>query len=209
MPAALAFWYSARALGSCGLEVLDALLVQRMRAQEGEPLAAAVLAVVFGEPLPERDRRRRVVAGARHVEQPDVIGLRLVLAAVGQQHADLARHAVRLPDQRLRRLALAGNQRARHVAAELRDHLLAHPFGAVMRGGVGDLVADHRRQPGLVLGDGQDAGVHAHLAAGQTPGVGLRALEQHELPLRVGQVGDRGDALARALHHRVGLRVAC
>ena len=56
-------------------------------------------------------------------------------------------------------------------------------------------------ESGLVLRDGQDAGVDAHLAAGQAEGVGLLAVEHDEFPLRAGQVRHRRDALAHALHH--------
>jgi hypothetical protein len=40
-----------------GFEILDALLIQRMGAQEGQPLVAAMLSVVFGKALPKRDCR--------------------------------------------------------------------------------------------------------------------------------------------------------
>ena len=65
--------------------------------------------------------------------------------------------------------------------------------------GVGHLVADHRRQARIVPGQGQDARIDGHLAAGQAEGIdGLVVLHHLEFPLVVLARGG-GNALAHPL----------
>ncbi len=76
------------------------------------------------------------------------------------------------------------------------------------RHGMRHFVADHGREPGVVFGDGQDAAEDPDLAAGQAECVGrVGFVEQHELPLRIGQRGYGGDAFSDALQLRIGCRV--
>ena len=72
-----------------------------------------------------------------------------------------------------------------------------------MRDGVTDFMTEHSRQSSFIPRDRQDACVNADLAAGQTKRVDLLAVEYDELPLRVGQWRDRGDAFADLLNQRI------
>src|SRR5438094_6941577 len=83
----------AMGFGEPSMELFDPHVIQRVRAQKPEPLAAAVLAVVFREALPETDRSIRVVSGTRHVNQAQMVGLRLLFATVRQFAAHLRRHS--------------------------------------------------------------------------------------------------------------------
>ena len=67
---------------------------------------------------------------------------------------------------------------------------LAHALAPVLQRRVRDFVPHHGGQPGVILRDRQDAGIDADFSAGQAEGVRLLALEDHELPLRAGQVHD-------------------
>ena len=65
--------------------MFDACLVERVSAQKLRPwrCRAALLLVVFHEPLPELDCFARIVARSRHVDQPDMIRFRFLSTAVG------------------------------------------------------------------------------------------------------------------------------
>ena len=54
---------------------------------------------------------------------------------VRRKASPCARHVLPLPEQHLRRLAFARNQRAHHTASGLRGYLLPHPLRIVMREG--------------------------------------------------------------------------
>src|SRR5688572_13186688 len=77
----------------------------------------------------------------------------------------------------------------------------------MLQGGMSDLMPHHCRQPSVVLGDWQYAGIDTDLSARQTKGIGLLAFENHELPLRAGQIDNRGDTFADAPDQLVGLRI--
>ena len=69
--------------------------------------------------------------------------------------------------------------------------------------GVGHLVSDDCGQTGFIPGDGQDARVDPDLAARQAEGIGLRAVEKHEFPLCIGQVGHGGDPATHLFEQRL------
>ena len=94
---------------------------------------------------------------------------------------------------------------AQQTAARLDHHGLTHPFPAVTRHGVSDLMSDDSRETCFIFRDGKNARIDADLAAGQTKRIHLLALEHHKLPLRIWQVlaSHSSDALTDALHHRV------
>ncbi len=73
-----------------------------------------------------------------------------------------------------------------------------------MRLHVCDFMTDHRRQLVLVLGDLEQAGVDADLAARQGEGVGAVVAEHHDFPAATHLAGDR---VCDALHIVVGLPV--
>src|SRR5262245_11660724 len=85
----------AQRFGQPGLYLLLARAVARMRRQELRATAAARTL----HALPERERSVRIVAGARHEDEPDVIGLGLLRAAVREQYAQLGADAVRGEDR--------------------------------------------------------------------------------------------------------------
>ena len=73
---------------------------------------------------------------------------------------------------------------------------------------VADLVAEDGGEPVLVLGDGENARVHRHLAPGQSEGIDLLVvLNEPVLPLGVRKTGDGGNALAHSGDHLVRRRV--
>ena len=82
-------------------------------------------------------------------------------------------------------------------------------WGAVPRGDVADLVADHAGQVGLAVEVGHDAARDVHIAAGQRKGVDLGAVEHREGPRQVGPLrlarqaqADVGHVGPAAAHHR-------
>ena len=104
-------------------------------------------------------------------------------------------------------------QRTECLHTVLLLHLGAHLLGRVTGYGVGDLMAEHDGQRGLVLSDGQDALIDADQSARHTPGIDLIALHEVELPLIVLQVvlhagsfqiggHSGGQVLPHSLHHR-------
>jgi hypothetical protein len=67
--------------------------------------------------------------------------------------------------------------------------------------GVGRLVGDDRGQVAVALDVFEQAGVDAHLAPGQTEGIGvLIIIEDHKFPLKFRAVRGLGDALPHLLH---------
>ena len=136
-----------------------------------------------------------------------MIGLGLLRAAVGKEHAELRAEPVGGEDRVGARAA--AEPRAEQRAACLRDEPLAHALGAVAREGVGDLVPEHDREPVGALGEREDAGVDGDLAAGQTERVLLlRIVDRHEAPLVVGTLRDAGQALPHCLDRSVHLRAS-
>jgi hypothetical protein len=92
-----------------------------------------------------------------------------------------------------------------HGDAELRRHLVGDARRRMAGDHVRHLVADHGGELVLVLGDLEQAGVDADLAAGQGEGVDLLGLEDLDLPVAADLARDRpGDAL----HIAVGALVA-
>ena len=89
--------------------------------------------------------------------------------------------------------ACAAGRRADRDAAELGQDPLRHALRAVARDRVPDLVAHDRGELRVVLGDLEQPGVDADLAAGQGERVGLGVVEQGELPVPLGVAADRGD----------------
>src|SRR6202040_1722262 len=115
--------------------------------------------------LPERERAVRIVAGARHEDEPDVIGFRLLRATERQQAPALRPDAVgrepRIPAR------ARAEKRAEQRAARLRGEPLAHALGAVSRERVRDLVPEDDGEAVRVLRDGKDATIDGDLAARQ------------------------------------------
>ena len=120
----------------------------------------------------------------------------LLLATVRQFAAELRAQPVGRHHRRLRARVALGQTGDQETAAGLQQQFFADSLCAMVRDRMADFMAKDRGQAGLILCDRQDAGVNADLAAGQTKRVGLLALEHHELPSRVGQRRDRGDAPA-------------
>jgi hypothetical protein len=58
------------------------------------------------------------------------------------------------------------------------------------RGGMDDLVRQHRRQFRLALQFGEQAAIDRQLAAGQRPGIGHRIVDDDEFEGQVGPVAD-------------------
>src|SRR5207245_634943 len=123
------------------LDLLLARPVARMRGEERRRSATRRAL----HALPEGERAARIVAGTRHEQEPDVIGLRLLRAAVGKEHAELRAEPVGGEDRVGARAA--AEPRAEQRAARLRDEPLADALGAVARERVRDLVPEHDREP--------------------------------------------------------------
>src|SRR5438128_4584298 len=70
------------------LELLDPYFIQRVGAQKAQAVAAAMLPVVFGETLPEPDGGFRLVSGAGHVNQAEMVRFGFLQTAVRQFAAD-------------------------------------------------------------------------------------------------------------------------
>ena len=178
-----------------------------MGAEEGRRLAAFLVGIV-GETLPERQRLPRVVAGPRHIQQPQVVRLQLLGTGVGQDDPHRGADAVGGEHQLLGELGVLVQGLGQGQAAHLHQQLLGQALRTVAGHGVGHLVTDDRGHTGLVLRDVQDPRIHPHLAAGQTKGIGrVRFVEDHELPVGIGQVHHRGDVAADPIDHGVDLRV--
>jgi hypothetical protein len=79
--------------------------------------------------------------------------------------------------------------------------MLGHdPLGAVSSFDVADLVAEHRRELGLVAGDLEHTGVDAHASAGERGGIRLLTLEHDEFPVAIGRLARLHDASADLRH---------
>ena len=61
--------------GEQAFEIFNALFVERMSPQKPRRSAAALGAVVFGEAFPKLNCLRRIVSRARHINEPDTVGL--------------------------------------------------------------------------------------------------------------------------------------
>src|SRR5437870_3342205 len=70
-----------------GLELLDAGAIIGVGAQKDRRAAAASLLDIRGESFPKRHRLLRVVAGARHVDQPAMVCFGFLVATMRQFHA--------------------------------------------------------------------------------------------------------------------------
>ena len=174
----------------------------------GKPLRRARAVLLRGHLAPENRCRARVVAGPRGEAEPDQVGLGLVVARIGER-------AKRAPDavgeQVVFTVLVVLRADPERDAAEADQGRLGLALRAVAAAHVRDLVAHHHRDL-IVVRPGQldQAGVDPDLAGGQGEGVDLLRLEDHELPLRVGQVAPHraGDAFADALdasvHRRIG-----
>ena len=170
-----------------------------MRREEGETARPARGAGRARHALPECDGGARIVAGARHEDQPDLVGLGFLTPAERQQHADVGAE----PEEVHRAPPVDAGDRGGDAdagAEHADDGALAGALGAVVRDRVRDLVTEDGREPGLVRGDRQDARVDADLAAGERPRVHLvRIVEEGELPLPVRAIGDGREAPADVL----------
>ena len=94
---------------------------------------------------------------------------------------------------------------ARIVGGNPGQMLTLDPFGDMLRRRMRDLVAEHCREPGVVLGQRQDARVDDDLPARQAVRVGLVLAEQRHLPDERRLVSARHglDPPGNALHLRV------
>src|SRR5947207_6070703 len=61
-------------LGQPVLQLLNALRVHRMIAQKAWSFGAAAFFIIGRKPFPKVDRRSWIIPGARHINQPNVIG---------------------------------------------------------------------------------------------------------------------------------------
>lgn len=150
-----------------------------------------------GEILPQPDRFARVVAGARHVEQADLVGLGFLLAR--ERQGDEQRGA----DARGHGHPLVAERGAEPGHPEADQQFPRHPLDAVACDRVRDLVPEHRGELSVVLRDPEQARVHPDLAAGEREGVRILVLEDDELPVPVGMRRDGGDAAADFAHPSV------
>src|SRR6516225_740539 len=89
-----ALWELGLGFRQPALQLLDAHGINRMVAEKTRCSAAALLVVELREALPKGNRLFGVVSCASHVNQPDVVGLRLLLAAVRQFNGDLRAQTV-------------------------------------------------------------------------------------------------------------------
>jgi len=101
----------------------------------------------------QSQRRLWIVASFGHQDQSDVVGLRFLRTAERQDVADLNAEAERRHCRLLHRRRLRPQSHGRAGRQRIDQDPLAHPFGAVAREGVADLVTKHRCQPGSVFGD--------------------------------------------------------
>ncbi len=69
-------------------KLLNARGIGRMRPQENRCAVPALLGVVLHEPLPELHCPRRIVTGARLVDQPDVVGLGFLRATDRRENSN-------------------------------------------------------------------------------------------------------------------------
>src|SRR6266850_1732214 len=144
-----------------------------------------------------------MIPSLRHVDEAEMVRFGLLRAAVRQENA------YRRAGAKCRRCQLHARRVLLRVAdlergeASLYRELLAHPFAAVTRDRVRDLVTDDRREPRVVTRDRQDAAVDHDLAAREAKRIDLLVLEDLELPLVVGASGRGGDSSSDARHLRI------
>ena len=169
------------------------------REQTGHPVLLDARGVLAHEELLQRHRGLQVVARELHVLHAVEIGLELVVAAVLRLQQLRADGRALAHDIAEVRAAVGGRADRRNRGADLQQLAFLHLLSPVARGGVHDLVAEHRSQFRLVLQLDQQAAVDRDLAARQRPGIQLAAVQHHEL---VGQrsVGDGCEPIAHLLH---------
>ena len=169
------------------------------REQARHPVLLRASRVLANEQFLQRDGGLQVVARELHVLHAVVVRLELVVAAVlGLQHLCAHRRALAHHLAELR-APVHGRTDARDGRADLYELALLHLLRTVPCGRVHDLVAEHRRELGLVLQLDEQAAVDGDLAAWQRPGVELAAVEHHEF---VGQraVGHGSEPVADLPH---------
>jgi len=116
---------------------------------------------------------------------------------------------VGLHDRLLGARAGAAGRHCHRDGPQLCGKSLAHALGAMARDGVRDLVPHHHRKSGLVARHRQQSRVHGNLAARQRESVDrLRRVDDGELPLVFGFVGDPGNAFTDAADDGVDLGIA-
>src|SRR6266850_6775829 len=148
-----------------------------------------------------------MIPSLRHVDEAEMVRFGLLRAAVRQENA------YRRAGAKCRRCQLHARRVLLRVAdlergeASLHRELLAHPFAAVTRDRVRDLVTDDRREPRVVTRDRQDAAVDHDLAAREAKRIDLLVLEDLELPLVVGASGRGGDSSSDARQDRKSTRL--
>ena len=93
--------------------------IERVGAQKPQTVLAAVLAVVFRETLPEPDGGFRIVSGAGHVNQAEMIRLGFLQAAVGQLATHLCNDTVGRDQSGVHTSVAFRQTRIHHSAAKL------------------------------------------------------------------------------------------
>ncbi len=120
-------------------------------------------------------------------------------AREGQQHAQLRAQAA----ESLHCLAIIPCPALHGAQNQTRRLRCRRPLGRMARDDVADLVADHRRQLVVVLGDGEQTRRHAHMAGRQDEGVRRGVVEHRIVPVTIGQVRRLDDSIADAANARV------
>ena len=159
--------------------------------------------VVVGEALPEVDGLAGVVAGLGHVDEADMVGFEFLFPAVGEGDTKGGAEAIGGHDEGANGGILLAGGDGDGASSDLEHDGLTHTFRAVAGDRVGDFVADHGGESGFIQGDGKDAGMDANLSAGEAKGIGFIVVENDELPLGAGEVGDGSDSFTDLPDHGV------
>jgi hypothetical protein len=166
---------------------LDALLRRWMGGEHAGQPAGRFAARQADEGLLQFHRGLRVVTGAHHVADAVVVRLQLIFTT--EAEVEQRRPATRREIDQVR-MFLVRRQHRNDRRARRQEDAAFHRAGAVARGGMHDLVRQHRRQFGLALQFRQQAAIDRQLAAGKGPGIRHRIVDDDELERQVRPVAD-------------------
>ena len=141
----------------------------------------------------------RVPARRYGVLRAQPVGLALVVASEPEhQQSEPVARGVSEAGAAVRR-AHRRDEDLRREQAEVRAERAAVGLHGVPRRDVGNLVAEHAGQLGLVVQVGHDAARQVDVAAGKREGVDGRRVDDGEMPVEIGPVGDRGQRVPHLL----------
>ena len=163
-------------------EIRDPAFIAGMRREECRGLPAAIH---LRHPLPEIDGHVRISPRCGHEKQADAIRFGFMLAAEGEQHAELPPDSHDAEEFALPLWIHIGHRAGGRSLRNLHHLLLGHPFGAVVGERVADFVSHDRGQRAFSLGDGENAGVDDNFAPRQAEGVDLFTADDVAFPLEV------------------------